>query len=377
MNKYVGSRYVPLYIGTHDDNIEYEPLSIVSNAEKTETYTSKQHVPIGVSLDNDTYWAQSGWSNADLQIEVDNAPVVSTDDSELMVERTKNGYLLTLSDSNSFDCGGDFGEAYTLNTMYDVGRYMINPSICSGVPSQISDIENPAELLIADYTEIGGQIMKQYQKITAFDDDGAASFIRVHDGLNWGDWKMIGGGIGMLPIASASVLGGVKIGDGINVTEDGTISVSGGGSVAAEWVDVSGDISVEGNRANIIHALLNESTGILDITFKTQNYQANLSEVKIVSLTNNTLFQFTNLNGNKWIIPDATSDAKTVDKYCLSIGHYNISPAVFYIPEFSITYNTGFTRVDNNTVNVLTVNSSVSTNNVISDVHMIICLKKA
>lgn len=232
INKYVGSRYVPLYIGVHNSGNEYEPLSIVSNSEKTETYTSKQYVPSGVSLDNETYWAQSGWSNADLQIEVENAPVVSTDDAELTVERTKSGYLLTLSDSNSFDCGGDYGEAYTLNTMYDVGRYMIKPSICSGVPSQIADIENPAELLIADYTEIDDNIMKQYQKITAFDDDGAASFIRIHNGENWSDWKMIGGGIGMLPIASKTVLGGVKIGEGINITDDGTISTGG------KWKDV-------------------------------------------------------------------------------------------------------------------------------------------
>lgn len=41
-----------------------------------------------------------------------------------------------------------------------------------------------------------------------------------------------GGGGGdpyVLPTATAERLGGVKIGDGINVSEDGTISVSGGG----------------------------------------------------------------------------------------------------------------------------------------------------
>lgn len=39
-----------------------------------------------------------------------------------------------------------------------------------------------------------------------------------------------GGGSGYtLPVASASTLGGVKIGDGVNVSSDGTISVEGGG----------------------------------------------------------------------------------------------------------------------------------------------------
>lgn len=229
INKYIGSRYVPIYIGIHDSSIEYEALSIVSNAEKTETFTSKQHVPTGVSLNNETYWTQSGFSNAGLEIEVDNAPVVSTDESELMIEKTKSGYLLTLSDSNSFDCGGDYGVAYTLNTMYDVGRYIIKPSICAGVPDEISSIDNPAELIIAEFTEIGDNIMKQYQKITAFDDDNAASFIRFHDGNKWGDWKMIGvsGGSYVLPVATGDVLGGVKIGKGIAIDGDGVISAKG------------------------------------------------------------------------------------------------------------------------------------------------------
>lgn len=38
---------------------------------------------------------------------------------------------------------------------------------------------------------------------------------------------IVSGGGGELPIASASTLGGVKIGDGVSVDEDGTISVSG------------------------------------------------------------------------------------------------------------------------------------------------------
>lgn len=237
MNKYVGSRYVPIYIGVHDDSIEYEPLSIVSNEEKTETFTSKQHVPTGIALSNETYWVQSGFSNADLTIEVDNAPVVSTDDSELLVEKTTSGYLLTLSDSNSFDCGGEYGTPYTLNTMYDVGRYMIKPSICTGVPTHIKDINTPAELVITDYDEIGAQFMRQCQKITAYDDDNAASFIRTHDGEKWSEWKMIGGNGGgsyTLPIATDTVLGGVKIGNGINITDDGKISVI-GGTATAGW----------------------------------------------------------------------------------------------------------------------------------------------
>lgn len=52
-------------------------------------------------------------------------------------------------------------------------------------------------------------------------------------GLNFSDASSSGGGGGggsyTLPTATASRLGGVKIGTGVNVASDGTISVSGGG----------------------------------------------------------------------------------------------------------------------------------------------------
>lgn len=43
-----------------------------------------------------------------------------------------------------------------------------------------------------------------------------------------------GGGLYILPIASSTTLGGVKIGDGISIGDDGTISASGGGG-EKEW----------------------------------------------------------------------------------------------------------------------------------------------
>ena len=44
-------------------------------------------------------------------------------------------------------------------------------------------------------------------------------------------------------VASATVLGNVKIGDGINVTEDGTISVSGGGDSGVDTVIVNDGVT--------------------------------------------------------------------------------------------------------------------------------------
>ena len=55
----------------------------------------------------------------------------------------------------------------------------------------------------------------------------------------WNLWK----GISTLPVATNNVLGGVKIGSGVNVSSDGTISVSGGGSGSGMSVTLIGDFS--------------------------------------------------------------------------------------------------------------------------------------
>lgn len=227
MNKYIGSRYVPLYIGVHDKTKTYEPLSIVSNDAKTETYTSKQAVPEGIELDNETYWVQSGWSNPDMQIKTATEFVDAGTDSDLSIKSTTNGYKLTLSDSNAFYCAGSMDTAQTLNTMLDSGRYIIKPSICTEVPSDIETSENPAQLVIADY-----DADRTMQILTAYNDDSAMMFVRTCDGATWTDWKETsgsgGGGSYTLPVASATKLGGVKIGNTIEISSDGTIDVAGG-----------------------------------------------------------------------------------------------------------------------------------------------------
>lgn len=193
INKYIGSRYVPLYIGVHDKNISYEPLSIVSNETKTETYTSTQAVPVGVELGNETYWVQSGWSNADMKIATATDFVDSTTNSNLSAEKTDDGYKVKLSDSNAFASGGTLDTAQTLNTMLDTGRYIFKPVDCAGVPDAIASLETPAELEITDYLATEGATAQIMQKITAYDDDNAAMFVRTYDNEKWSEWKMIGG----------------------------------------------------------------------------------------------------------------------------------------------------------------------------------------
>lgn len=75
-------------------------------------------------------------------------------------------------------------------------------------------------------------ILKKYAQ------DIAKAFTR------WGLWQGEGGGGYTMPVASRSVLGGVRIGSGVNVASDGTISVSGGsGGSGGLSVTLIGDFS--------------------------------------------------------------------------------------------------------------------------------------
>lgn len=64
LNRIVGARYIPLYMGEHDPNREYEALSVVT--KEGNSYTSRQPVPIGIDVTNTTYWYISGNFNSQL-----------------------------------------------------------------------------------------------------------------------------------------------------------------------------------------------------------------------------------------------------------------------------------------------------------------------
>lgn len=55
------------------------------------------------------------------------------------------------------------------------------------------------------------------------------------------------------PIASANLLGCVKVGNGLNVTDDGTISVSGGSGTVSKWGDLTGTLSAQTDLWNALN----------------------------------------------------------------------------------------------------------------------------
>lgn len=69
--EYIGSRYVPIFGRKGESSIEwdntkpYEPLTIVTH--QGNSYTSRQNVPAGIDINNETYWALTGNYNAQIE----------------------------------------------------------------------------------------------------------------------------------------------------------------------------------------------------------------------------------------------------------------------------------------------------------------------
>ena len=65
--KYVGARYVPLFSTPLEwsNTREYEPLTVVLN--EGNSYTSRQFVPAGIDISNESYWALTGNYNAQVE----------------------------------------------------------------------------------------------------------------------------------------------------------------------------------------------------------------------------------------------------------------------------------------------------------------------
>lgn len=71
VREYIGSRYVPIFGRKDEESIAwdntkpYEPLTIV--LYQGNSYTSRQYVPIGIEITNQTFWALTGNYNAQVE----------------------------------------------------------------------------------------------------------------------------------------------------------------------------------------------------------------------------------------------------------------------------------------------------------------------
>lgn len=89
-NKYVGARYVPVFTGEWNSENKYEPLSVVLH--NGNSYISKTFVPVGVNIDNNTYWVLFSNYNAQLAEILENIENIEDSINEI------NDILASLSD---------------------------------------------------------------------------------------------------------------------------------------------------------------------------------------------------------------------------------------------------------------------------------------
>ena len=278
-NKYIGSRYVPLYIGVHDENKSYEPLSIVSNEAKTKTYTSKQTVPVGVPIDNEDYWAQSGYfQDGIVDIHPDIYEVASYDQPTFTVTKGEEEAELKLGVADSYSAGGSFGEAYVLNTLTQAGLYIIKPSACVEVPEAIAEVETPVSLSVILYNVDSNPC---YMQQIVSDN---AIYVRHCDSETvWGDWQ---------------------------------------GVISSEWEDITDQIGTP-TYGTLIKCYKNENAKLCYVQFKTAS--GNIDSTGLVQLSN-ALFRCSNF-------------PKAVNKTYESKQHIKTNEAVFYY-ETSVSVGT-------------------------------------
>ena len=65
VREYIGARYVPIVVGEWDNTRTYEPLMVVTH--QGNSYTSRQYVPAGIEITNESYWVLSANYNAQVE----------------------------------------------------------------------------------------------------------------------------------------------------------------------------------------------------------------------------------------------------------------------------------------------------------------------
>ena len=173
--QYIGQRYVPVFGRKDETTIEwdntkpYEPLTIVLN--EGNSYTSRQFVPIGVEITNQTYWALTGNFNAQVELYRQHLMRISEliPDSEFDSEHTVKSYIDTgLTNIGDLIPDSDFDSEHTIKDYIDNGFFIRAKSF-----ETVSDMVDKSALL-----EVG-MICKTYGFNSA--GDGGAAYYSISD----------------------------------------------------------------------------------------------------------------------------------------------------------------------------------------------------
>ena len=151
VTQYIGARYMPLFAepAEWDSSRAYEPLTIV--LYKGNSFTSKQSVPIGVSIDDTVYWAETGNYNAQVEQYRNEVKAVSkhVDDSIKQVNDSLNQTTAAVN-------------AKLEKTVSDVNAKLAQTE--SDVDAKLAQTESDVEVKIA---QVANNVYKGYRSVPA------------------------------------------------------------------------------------------------------------------------------------------------------------------------------------------------------------------
>lgn len=182
---YIGLRYVPIIKGVWDNSIEYEALSIV--VHQGNSYTSKKPVPIGVDINNDTYWVMTGNYNvqvANLEQQVRNAVNLiadyETDFANFEAE------MKELYDNFQVDADGKIEERVTeienrLNSQYTSFTAFVNNAVAK-MRNDINTFEtSTSQMVDAFEADVREDINKRFSVLTNQLEGLMTNFVNDYD----------------------------------------------------------------------------------------------------------------------------------------------------------------------------------------------------
>ena len=145
VREYIGARYVPVFADPieWDNTKTYEPLTIVYY--QGNSFTSRQAVPAGIDITNETYWAETGNYNA--QVEQYRTEVLAFDGriDTLEDDLPTSSFDSTNTVKKAIDDTNDLLPASSFSSVNTVKAYI--DSEISGIGTTISGIEDDIEEL--------------------------------------------------------------------------------------------------------------------------------------------------------------------------------------------------------------------------------------
>ena len=180
--EYIGARYVPLFADPieWDNSISYEPLTVVTY--QGGSYVSKQSVPVGIDIENTTYWLL--WADYNAQIEAYRQEVLAFDgriealendlpstdfDSTHTVSDALDGVrsLLPSTDFDSSHTVKDYVNSQLLISNIPVGYIGIGRTTVNTIPHYIY---SPDMKSFIDYGEIDDMTFNDSSNLTKYGD---------------------------------------------------------------------------------------------------------------------------------------------------------------------------------------------------------------